>query len=370
MLVHVTRFTNVQQQVADQIETELGFIRQRIRYSDGQRKETLLVELQELWEGDFEPTTEWFDDAQLAPLPWSDVEIHLDAAVSKIEVRTVNGLSVEALEYFNKPNGISVIAVGGAKLSRGLTLEGLSVSYYLRTSRMYDTLLQMGRWFGFRPGYLDLCRLYTTAELQRWYKDTALANEDLLVQFEEMALSGQTPSDFGLRVRQSADGLVVTAAGKMRNGTKMKLTFSGAISETIIFDTAAATVKANFAAVEDLVRRIDRNADATTVQSSPRWQGVKGEDVADFLEEFRTHPQATKAQSRVMAKYIRSRIGDDPGELTDWTVVLLSNPADDTTVAGHVIGRTKRRYFPEGPQSNDVYASGPWRSLSRCSRTA
>ena len=83
-----------------------------------------------------------------------------------------------------------MIAVGGDKLSRGLTLEGLSVSYYLRASRMYDTLMQMGRWFGYRPGYLDLCRLYTTAELEDWYRDITVANEELLEEFDAMAAAG------------------------------------------------------------------------------------------------------------------------------------------------------------------------------------
>ena len=89
---------------------------------------------------------------------------------------------------------VSVIAIGGDKLSRGLTLEGLSVSYYLRASRMYDTLMQMGRWFGYRPGYLDLCRLYTTDELQLWYRDITVANEELLAKFDEMAAVGSTPT--------------------------------------------------------------------------------------------------------------------------------------------------------------------------------
>ncbi|REN09897.1 hypothetical protein DSI41_20845, partial [Mycobacterium tuberculosis] len=69
-----------------------------------------------------------------------------------------------------RATGISVIAVGGDKLSRGLTLEGLSVSYYMRVSKMYDSLLQMGRWFGYRPGYLDLCRIYTSSDLIAWYR--------------------------------------------------------------------------------------------------------------------------------------------------------------------------------------------------------
>jgi hypothetical protein len=356
MLIHVTRFVSVQQQVAEQVNDELGFIRQRIRYGDGDRPETLMAELRELWESDFIPTTEALDDPELSSLTWEQIEPCLDPAVSKIEIRVVNGQSIEALEYFNKPAGISVIAIGGAKLSRGLTLEGLSVSYYLRTSRMYDTLLQMGRWFGFRPGYVDLCRLFTTAELQRWYKDTALANEDLLVQFEEMALSGGTPREFGLRVRQSADGLVVTSAGKMLNGTKMKLTFSGSISETIIFDPRTSTMKENFETTEELIRQLDAASGLRESHQPHSWSGVKGEVIRDFLREFRTHPQATKAQSTVMAKYIDARIRDQAPELTDWTVLLKDGPMESIDIAGHEVGRTVRSYFPDDRKSSDVYA--------------
>src|SRR5690606_12526602 len=120
--------------------------------------------------------------------------------------------------YFeNRSEGLNVIAIGGDKLSRGLTLEGLTVSYYLRASKMYDTLMQMGRWFGYRSGYTDLCRLYTTDELQGWYQDITVASEELRREFDYMATQNATPADYGLRVRKHPDGLMVTAAAKMRN---------------------------------------------------------------------------------------------------------------------------------------------------------
>src|ERR1700736_3762395 len=107
----------------------------------------------------------------------------------------------DALDYAeHKGAGLKVIAIGGDKLARGLTLEGLAVSYFLRSSRMYDTLMQMGRWFGYRPGYLDLCRLYTTADLTQWYRHIALASAELKLEFEHMAAIGATPRDYGLRV--------------------------------------------------------------------------------------------------------------------------------------------------------------------------
>jgi hypothetical protein len=97
----------------------------------------------------------------------------------------------------NRETGFNVIAIGGDKLSLGLTLEGLSVSYFLRASRMCDTLMQMGRWFGYRPGYLDLCRLYTTPDLEDWFQHIAEASEELRREFDHMVAVGGTRRDYG-----------------------------------------------------------------------------------------------------------------------------------------------------------------------------
>jgi hypothetical protein len=70
--------------------------------------------------------------------------------------------------------GLTAIAVGGLSLSRGLTIEGLTVSYMYRNTRMYDTLMQMGRWFGYRPGFEDLCRVHLSRDSINWYSHIAL----------------------------------------------------------------------------------------------------------------------------------------------------------------------------------------------------
>ena len=130
-------------------------------------------------------------------------------------MKEINGTAKDALDYVEHPDGLSVIAVGGDKLSRGLTLEGLSVSYFLRASRMYDTLMQMGRWFGYRPGYLDLVPALHDMSSVRWYRHIALAEQELRREFEYMVASGLTPESYGLKVRQHSEGLLVTALNKM-----------------------------------------------------------------------------------------------------------------------------------------------------------
>src|SRR5690606_9021274 len=120
-------------------------------------------------------------------------------------------------------------------LSRGLTLEGLTISYYLRASKMYDTLMQMGRWFGYRPGYLDLCRIFTSKELKQWYRFITIASDELREDFEEMNNLRKSPREFGLKVRQHPDVLQITATNKFRYSHDMVLSFSDKLRETSRF---------------------------------------------------------------------------------------------------------------------------------------
>ena len=118
--------------------------------------------LKEAWNEEFESTTE-FD--------WMTIQKNLLEAVASVSVVEVNSRSSGALNYEDhEKNGLHVIAVGGYAISRGLTLEGLMVSYFLRNSIMYDTLMQMGRWFGYRPGYEDLCRIWMPEAAEGWYQ--------------------------------------------------------------------------------------------------------------------------------------------------------------------------------------------------------
>src|SRR5262249_19352005 len=127
-----------------------------------------------------------------------------------------------------------VIAIGGDKLSRGLTLEGLSVSYFLRASKMYDSLMQMGRWFGYRPGYVDLCRLYVTPDLALWFRHVATAAEELRVRIDHMARVGATTEVYGMRI-QSHDILLVTALNKMAHSQEFQVSFQGEVKIQIVF---------------------------------------------------------------------------------------------------------------------------------------
>ena len=211
-----------------------------------------------MWRTDFRQTSNQVQklDPELArgctDVSWDEVRSKLVEASQKIQVKVINGAAKDALDYQDHPGGLSAIAIGGDKLSRGLTLEGLSVSYYLRASRMYDTLLQMGRWFGYRPGFVDICRLYTTVELRECYSHIAMATEELREEFDRMAGLGMTPNQFGLRVRIHPAGLSVTSASKMRDGTRMTVSYSAAYAETLSFDRNSDVILKKPSAVQPI----------------------------------------------------------------------------------------------------------------------
>jgi hypothetical protein len=325
MLIHVTRYQAVQTRVHKQIDEHVRLIRDRLRDTYGAESQAQLDELHALWADDFEPTTRMFPADEASRLTWEQVRAELIPALQKIEVRAINGSSRDALEYYeHRRSGLSVIAVGGDKLSRGLTLEGLSISYYLRASKAYDTLLQMGRWFGYRPSYEDLCRLYTTPALRDGYVEITAADDDLRRQFEEMAALGLTPRQFGLRVRASSVGLTVTATNKMRRGEMVQLSYSGDIPETVAFDMKDSTVAGNMANLERFVGLLDEASPSRDEGGSTVWRHVSPDLVVNgFLDGYRVDAQVHRVRPAFIAEYIRRCVA--VGELGDWTVRLVSS---------------------------------------------
>jgi hypothetical protein len=270
----------------------------------------------------------------------------LNTAAAKIVVLPINGFARDALDYKeHEADGRSVVAVGGDKLSRGLTLEGLSVSYFLRTSRMYDTLMQMGRWFGYRSGYLDLCRLFTTRTLIGWYRHIALAEEELRREFDYMVAAGLTPKQYGLRVRTHPGGMIVTALNKMCHSQKLELSWAGLLVQTTQLPKTSTRIAANVAATEELVRGLGRPQDRDPRESCI-WRGVSAARIADFADSLDYPPESARAGGRQLATFIRQQSVKTPPELTSWTVVLVSVAnavgASRRTLGGNEIGLVSR----------------------------
>ena len=244
----------------------------------------------------------------------------------------INGTAKDALDYVeHRGRGLKVIAIGGDKLARGLTLEGLCTSYFVRTTKMYDTLMQMGRWFGYRPGYVDLCRLYTTGDLVEWFGHIADASEELREEFDAMVERGDTPENYGLRV-QSHPILLVTSPLKMRSAETLSLSYSGSLVQTVALHREPAQLRANLAAADKLLAALgapsetgpkrERGPAADEWRRSFLWNGASAESVLDFLRAYSTHRRAPRANSAVLADFIGQM--NARHELTTWTVALLA----------------------------------------------
>src|SRR5436190_3830158 len=119
---------------------------------------------------------------------------------------------------------------------------------------MYDNLMQMGRWFGYRPGYLDLCRLFTTGQLVNWYRHIAAADSELRREFDYMVAAGLTPEKYGLRVRTHPGGMIVTALNKMSHSQKQELSWAGVLVQTTQLPKDDARLNANLNATEALLK--------------------------------------------------------------------------------------------------------------------
>ncbi len=353
MLIHVTRFNDVQKEVHEQVENYIRHIDQRLSRSIGH--EEVFTRLEDLWLRDFQGTIERMravvpEIMKDPDLAWEQLATILPSVVSEINVRMINGTAKDALDYADSAGGLKVIAIGGDKLARGLTLEGLCVSYFLRASRMYDTLMQMGRWFGYRPGYLDLCRLYTTGDLVEWFEHIADASEELREEFDLMVDSGGTPRDYGLKVI-SHPVLMVTSRLKMRSARSLFLSFSGHVIETVSMHQDTQILRTNINAFERLVAVMDTPKKIPERQRSgttDKWNGVYWENigfqhVTEFLGNYRTHPAAPKANNVLLKEFIESMARD--GELNHWSVAVIGGSVEDNPwnfEGGHSVRRSVR----------------------------
>ena len=340
MLIHVSRFVLWQDHIAELVSNQFIYYRRGI----DQNHSVILNEFKTTFEQDengyksFVTVSQQILDSELKTLDsqtqvhlWSDVLEHLNDSASRIEVKSIHGGSGEALDYFDHKNGLSVIAVGGNKLSRGLTLEGLSVSYYLRASRMYDTLMQMGRWFGYRGGYVDLCRLFTSRELNEWFCHITQASEELREEFDYMTdVAGSTPEQYALKVRTHPGVLQISATNKMRSAITVQISWAGRLVESYEFKKNISVIDNNFKNTQKFISGLPTNFNSKP--NAYLWFDIPAMQVINFFEGMQSVENLKKAEPRKIIQFIDAQLRN--GELTDWRIALMTkpNPKNNSTI--------------------------------------
>lgn len=366
MLIHVSRFQAWQNHLKIIIDRLFKYYKSEIEANDP----TIMEEFRQIFKEDTPNyrsycsiTREIMNSPVLSRVDnrmrlhtWNEIKPLLYRAVQKIEVKSINGTSGDSLTYYeNEKNGISVIAIGGDKLSRGLTLEGLSVSYFLRASKMYDTLMQMGRWFGYRPGYVDLCRLFTSNELNEWYRHITLASDELREEFRYLAESGGTPENYALKVRTHPGQLQITSISKMRHTRNIQVSWAGRLVETYQLLQNSISKRNNLAVTDSLLSELGT---PERIKSDYLWTGVSSDIICDYLSRFQLPESLTKVNLDLICDYIREL--NEVGELISWNIALMSKNVDQNTCVhtfsnGVQVGCFIRRQAKDAQNSKTYY---------------
>ena len=287
-------------------------------------------------------------------ISWEQLQEHLFESNEKVSVISVNQKSADSLDYerFERENndGLRVIAIGGDCLSRGLTLEGLCVSYFYRNSQMYDTLMQMGRWFGYRPGYDKLIRVWMAESAVSWYAHISEATELLKLEVYRMNRNKLTPLEFGYKICGHPDALIPTARAKMKNA-KLDVKYanvdvSGHLIECPRLFDSISVMKENEDASRKFIEKISADCKfKTTSAGDVLFKSVPSSDVADYIGVFRTLEWNFYFDSASLADGIREM--DET-----WNVCIKNGPEAEYTWSIKLADGTKLRFQAQKRKSS------------------
>lgn len=291
MMINVSRFTQIQNNIAEKVEDYLEELLRDIEVHGASPQ------------ADKNPTISMLRDtycenyADCSGFEWEEVRNSLYRSNKSVKVFVVN-TSRESkrnrLDYDGNKHGLRAIVIGGLAIARGVTLEGLCISYLYRSTAYYDTLMQMGRWFGYRPGYEDLCRIWLSEDTANYYRQIARATEELKAEVDIMSEARLSPKDFGLKVRESPDALLITSRNKMRTGQDIVLrtSYSSYFVETA--QLKKSSNEENIKCTQKLVRQIKERGieeEQTDFKGRRMFRNVPKELIADYIEKFEVHPR-------------------------------------------------------------------------------
>ena len=359
MLVHVTRYNDVQAIVRDQVRAEFDLAKHELLggnssgpwYQRLEAQYSSIVSMGEALRDNLAPDlATWLIGKSFS---FQDAITHLRTILKEFEIEVVNGEVADALRYRKSRERI-IIAVGGDKLSRGLTLEGLTISYYLRNAANWDTLMQMGRWFGYRERYLDLCRVYMPATLESAYEEVLEAIVDLEDQLRKADISGAEPIDFCLVLVGSSMGKMPT--GRMGDKKKMYQVggYGGGLLQKRVLpiEPDSEAFRNARKAFENLIAesstyRVEKG-DITGSERMVLYKGVPSEVVQSFIQLTNLPQSGTEEDAKGLVKYLQEHAS--AGRLVNWTIGIPSvdqypiwDRYSEVSLGGLEIGPSRRR---------------------------
>ncbi len=368
MLIHISRFSAWQTKTKELLEEYVKDLKKSLN-SDGLKDEgSVFLEFERIWIKYFSYAInnihsylpEGYDDVFLTKRTFDEVKQYLFQAIDGVDVKAVNTLTKDELDYSKGER--KYIVVGGNKLSRGFTLEGLTINYFIRNTNYADTLLQMGRWFGYRPGYLDCCKLFTTDETLEKFDQCTWTIEELEAEFKQMSLDGKKPIDYATRVLTHPGTLQITRAGILKNSTVVKWSYADQLLQSTKFHLDKNKINQSWEAFknfyasnsDDFVK--DNDSDylvlKTTSQNLSTLLDIPNTFSEDFIKPFKMF----------------LALANDLKKLTNWTIAIKTTGASkrelkvaDTGFKANIKlterGGPKKGYYKEKLINEKIFAA-------------
>lgn len=332
MLVNVSRFNDVQAKIADLVGLFAGSVNGLVA-AELQRGAGALssfaARVREVWDREY-GLDEEISESWGSVLPFLG-DVARDMRVELVNSATTSARAKRRREMTNEQRLAEdlrpTIYIGGDVLARGLTLDGLQVSYFVREPRTMDTLMQMGRWFGYRPGYNDLVRIWMPVSTQADFEWSAEVNRELRDLLVEMRAKELTPRDFGLRVRAHPGGFDVVGAAKRQKAELVEgeVLIHGNKFESYFLDSDMRTRQRNVVATSDLVEALRHRSEPELSSAGYRaWRSVPVEFVESFFAKFRADRRdpffgfAPGDDAPQIAQYLR-----DAKNADSWDIVFV-----------------------------------------------
>jgi hypothetical protein len=247
-----------------------------------------------------------------------------------------------------------IIVIGGNTLSRGLTLEGLVCSVFARSTKLYDTLLQMARWFGFRRGYEDLPRVFMFDEVRQRFEFLARIEMEIREEILRYAATGLSPLDFGVRIRLHPL-MQITRAAMLGGARRIKFDFSATRPQTTFLENTSTAISRAIKATNSLISSIIAagvNPEITGVGTL--FRAVDASFVRKFFSSEFGYPLSDSNEylnNEPLCKYIDLKTSR--GEIQKWNILFksLQNSRECSAITGvkmRVITRSRLKNVNDG----------------------
>lgn len=359
MLIHISRFSDWQCRSKELINERINNLRTRLNNDTLTSKDSIFKEFERIWIKYFadavnnikEYLPENYDDEYLTRKTFLEVRDLLVSAINGIEVKAVNTVEKDVLDYESGEK--KYIVIGGNKLSRGFTLEGLTINYFIRNTNYADTLLQMGRWFGYRPGYLDCCKLFTTSDSFEKFDQVTWTIEELEEEFRKLSRDKKKPKDYATKVLTHPGTLQITRPAILKNAITETWSYEDKLVQTTEFELRADKISNSWENFKSTYHKyasefkFDRDKNFIILKKDTQ-------SLEDFLNSIST--PTSKFEKNAIIRFIK--LCNNYDKLTNWTIAINTSGSSreipkEYTGFNTVVKLTKRGGPKEG--SNRFY---------------